>query len=555
MGLMKDGMLTLSALAVVGFASTSAAAQDIQCEEFTTGSFDAQGLVIDTAESVPAGSDFAVDHCRIVGEIERRTGVDGVDYAIGFELRLPDEWNGDFVHQFNGGNDGSIAPATGPLLGGIDEDTALARGYAVVSSNAGHQSDAVPDAGLAAGARFGLDPVARSNYGYAAVAKLHPVAIDLVSTYYGSAPEYVYGVGGSNGGRHAMIAAARMPEAFDGLLAGYPGFNLPKAAVQHAWDVQALKQVNEDIRAAFSPDDLQVVADAILEACDGIDGLADGIVFDTDACQAQFDISVVECTYSSEAGCITPAQVQALRKLHEGPANSAGEALYSDWAWDAGIASPDWRFWKLESGIPPWNSMPLIAVMGSSSLAQVFTTPPTVVEGTPEALEQYLLDFDFDEDAPAIFATTDGFAESAMEFMSPPGADDPVLEEFSNAGGKLIVFHGVSDPVFSVNDTTNWYRALDLNNGDAAEEFAMYYRVPGMPHGAGGPATDRFDMFSALVNWVENGTPPGALGGEVSVENEALPDIAGAKRLLCPYPSVARYTGEEPMAAESFSCG
>lgn len=554
MRLWTNGLLAMAALTAVALASTGTSAQSLACADITTESFGIEGLAIETAGPVAAGEDFAVDHCLIQAAIDQRTGVDGADYAIGFEIRLPDQWNGDFVHQFNGGNDGSIVPATGSLLGGMADDTALGRGYAVVSSDAGHGGDANPDAGLAGGARFGLDPQARSDYGYGAVAKLHPIALDMVQAFYGEAPEYVYGVGGSNGGRHAMVAAARMPDAFDGLLAGYPGFNLPKAAVQHAWDVQAFSAINPDIRAAFTPEDLQVVADAILAACDELDGLADGIVGDTDSCQTAFDITSVQCADGANGQCLTSAQVQALRTIHGGPVNSAGDALYSDWPWDIGIASPDWRFWKLESGIPPWNGMPLIAVMGSSSLAQIFTTPPTEIDGTPDALEQYLLDFDFDTDAAAIFETADGFEESAVEFMTPPGADNPELTQFRDAGGKLIVFHGVSDPVFSVNDTTDWYSMLDANNGGDAEDFAMFYRVPGMPHGVGGPATDRFDFFSSLVEWVENGTQPGPVVAEVSEDNTALADIAGATRKLCPYPMVPAYIGDDPMSETSFTC-
>jgi feruloyl esterase len=554
MTLWTNGLLAMCALTAAALASTSASAQSPACTTITAEDFGIDGLVIDAIAPVTAGEDFAVGHCHIGGSIDHRTGIDGVDYAISFELRLPDDWNGNFVHQFNGGNDGTVVPATGPLLGGMAEDTALRRGYAVVSSDAGHRGDANPEAGLAGGARFGLDPQGRSDYGYGAVAKLHPVALDIVENYYGQAPQYVYGVGGSNGGRHAMIAAARMPDAFDGLLAGYPGFNLPKAGIQHAWDVQAFRAVDQDIKAAFTPDDLQVVADAILAACDDLDGLADGIVGDTDSCQAAFDIASVQCADGANGQCLSPAQVEALRTIHQGPVNSSGHALYSDWPWDIGIASPNWRFWKLESSIPPWNGMPLIAVMGSSSLAQIFTTPPTEVEGSPDVLEQYLLDFDFDTDAAAIYETAEGFEESAMEFMTPPGADNPELAHFRDAGGKLLVFHGVSDPVFSVNDTTEWYRMLDANNGDAAEKFAMFYRIPGMPHGAQSPATDRFDIFSALVDWVENGSAPEAVIAEVSGENEALADMAGASRKLCPYPSVARYTGDDPMSEASFTC-
>ncbi|MCD7060356.1 tannase/feruloyl esterase family alpha/beta hydrolase [Pelagibacterium xiamenense] len=543
---------TIAAFSVLTAAaalhSGAATAQPLDC---AADSFAIDGLVVETAEHVEPGEDAPISHCRIVGQIDQREGIDGMAYAIGFELRLPDDWNGDFVHQFNGGNDGAIVPALGELPDGT---TALSQGYAVVSSNAGHRGDAHPEAGLAGGARFGFDPEARSDYGYSAVAKLNPVATAMVEAYYGGDIAHTYGVGRSNGGRHAMVAAARMPEAFDGLLVGYPGFNLPKAAIQHAWDVQAFKSISDDIRTAYSQDDLDIVASAVLAACDNLDGLEDGIIADTDACQATFDIGTVQCAEGQNDQCLSPAQVEALRTIHAGPTNSAGEQLYSEWAWDRGIASPNWRFWKLESTVPPWENMPIIAVMGSASLAQIFSTPPTEIEGSPAALENFLLEYDFDTDAEAIYATTEDFPESAMDFMTPPGADDPELAAYRDAGGKMIIYHGVSDPVFSVLDTTAWYEALDANNNGRAGDFVKFYRVPGMGHGHGGTATDSFDAFSALTAWVEDGTAPGPLAASTTPDNALMPELADATRKLCPYPAVPRYTGGDEASHESFTC-
>ncbi|PTY37867.1 feruloyl esterase [Saccharospirillum sp. MSK14-1] len=553
---MKSRTKLMVILTTLGTGISSAAlAEQLECSQQTTARLGVSDVQIDVVESIAAGGEVAVGHCRLAGITGAHRGMDGNDYAIGFELRLPDDWNGRFVHQFNGGNDGAVVSAVGPLLGGDDSDTALSRGYAVVSSNAGHRGDAHPDAGLAGGARFGFDAQARRDYGYQAVATLNPLAEAMVEAYYDAPIEYSYGVGGSNGGRHAMVAASRLPDAFDGLLAGYPGFNLPKAAIQHAWDVQAFKAVTGDVRTAFSRDDLDRVARNILAQCDNLDGLTDNWVADVDACQQKYNPDWLQCSPGQTQGCLSAAQVTALKTVHRGPHNSAGEALYSDWAWDSGIGSGDWRFWKLESPIPPWGNNSLIAVMGSSSLAQLFTTPPTRVAGSPQALEAYLLAFDFDRDAPLINNSTAQFPESAMDFMTPPGAENPELADFRDAGGKLIVFHGVSDPVFSVRDTTRWYQKLDANNGANAAAFARYYRVPGMPHGAGGPAPDDFDVFSVLVDWVEHGREPGAVTASVSDANEAGQAMLGdVSRLLCPYPQVARYGSGEPHRASSFSC-
>lgn len=521
----------------------------------TPEAFAQDGVTITGAEALPAGDDSPLPHCRVTGRMNERTGVNGMDYALGFELRLPDAWNGRFVHQFNGGNDGEVKPAVGPLLSGDKADTALSRGYAVVSSDAGHDGGKFRDHGLAGGARFGFDPEARAAYGYTAVRDLNPVAEALVEGYYGQDIAYSYGIGGSNGGRHAMVAAARMPGAFDGLLVGYPGFNLPRAALQHALDVQAFRSVSDDLKTAFTREDLSLVADKVLEACDGLDGLDDGWIGDTDACQATFDPASLTCAEGQNSSCLTPAQTAALETIHAGPIGAEGQQLYSDWAWDIGIASGNWRFWKLESPIPPWGNKPIIAVMGAASLAQIFTTPPTPVDGSPEALEQFLMDFDIAGQADEIFATDKTYTESAMEFMTPPGLDDPELAAFRDAGGKMLILHGVSDPVFSVNDTARWYERLDANNGGKAGDFVTFYRNPGMPHGAGGPSTDAYDLMTPLVNWVENGQAPGAIVAGVTEGNaEGRAALGDVTRKLCPYPQVARYKGGDASSQESFAC-
>ncbi|WP_157600038.1 tannase/feruloyl esterase family alpha/beta hydrolase [Saccharospirillum impatiens] len=550
---MKLTKTLITGLCLAGSAPAFAAS--LACTDNSAAALDTADLTVTGIEFVANSETFGIEHCHITGATHAHTGVDGNDYAINFELRLPSQWNQRFVHQFNGGNDGSVVPAVGELKGGDESDTALRRGYAVVSSDAGHSGDANPEAGLAGGARFGFDPEARRDYGYSAVSKLDPLAKAMVERFYDDTIEYAYGVGGSNGGRHALVAATRMPEAFDGFLVGYPGLNLPRAAVQHAWDIQAFKAINGDVRTAYSRDDLTRVADGILAACDDLDGLEDGYIGDTDACQTAFNIESLQCDAAMAEGCLSAAQVAALKAIHAGPTNSQGVPLYSDWPWDSGIGSGDWRFWKLETPIPPWNNQPLIGVMGAASLAQLFTTPPTEVAGTPQALEQYLLDFDFDSDAPKIYATTERYSESAMDYMTPPDSENPMLTDFQAQGGKMVIFHGVSDPVFSVNDTTNWYQKLDANNNDQAEDFARYYRVPGMPHGAGGPTVDDFDFFTALVDWVEQDNAPEDIIASVMPGNEeAVARLGDVERKLCPYPQVARYQGGRASSAASFAC-
>jgi feruloyl esterase len=515
------------------------------------------GLRITEARNQPADDKGHPAHCRVLGLINERVGTDGRDYAIGFEMRLPQGWNQRFVHQVNGGNDGLVKPALGDL--GVMTTDALSRGFAVISSDSGHNAEdqALLAYGLARGNAFGLDAQARRDYGYSANGAVWPVAQALMQQHYGQKPERNYMVGCSNGGRHGMVAASRYADRYDGILAGAPGFNLPKAAVQHAWDVQAWRSVNPDIRAAFSPADMKLVADRVVARCDGLDMLVDGMVGDLQRCQKVFKPAELQCVAGKSGPCLSAAQVAALEKSFAGPRNSKGEALYSDWSFDGGIGAGGWRTWKLESQIPPWDRNPIIATMGAGSLGYIFSTPPVTVPGTPAALVDFLARFDFDRDAPKIYATNAAYKESAMDVMSPPDATSPTLAAFAKRGGKMIIYHGASDPVFSVNDTLHWAERLQHNLGaTAANNLARVYSVPGMGHCQGGPATDQFDALGALVNWVEKGQAPDRIDAKVNPTNRELPASWSPQRgrPLCPHPQVMRYTGGDVESAASFRC-
>jgi feruloyl esterase len=221
------------------------------------------------------------------------------------------------------------------------------------------------------------------------------------------------------------------------------------------------------------------------------------------------------------------------------------------------LGSNDWRNWKLESAIPGFGGSPLIATLGAGSLAQIFTTPPTAVAGTPQALLDYLLAFDVDRDAAKIEATTPTYPVSAMDFMAPTDWRSPRLAELQAAGGKVIVYHGASDGAFSVQATIDWYAKLRMNNEGDVSDFARFYPVPGMAHCGGGPATDRFDAFSALVAWVERGAAPGNIAASVRADNAELPPSWSKTRSrpLCDWPKVARYRGTGDIeSAASFVC-
>ena len=514
-------------------------------------------LRITQASLQPADDKGHAAHCLVTGQINERLGIDRKRYAIGFEMRLPAGWSGRFLHQVNGGNDGVVKPAFGEVAATLPD--ALSRGFAVISSDSGHNADdpANNAAGLARGNVFGLDPQARRDYGYSANGAVWPVAQALIERHYGRKPQRNYMAGCANGGRHGMVAASRYAQRYDGILAGAPGFNLPRAAVQHAWDIQRWKDVDADIRRAFSPADMRLVADRVVARCDGLDLLVDGIVGDLRRCQSAFKLAELQCTGAKHDTCLSEAQVKALARSFAGPRNSRGEALYSDWSFDAGIGAAGWRTWKLESSVLPWQRYPIIATLGAASLAYVFSTPPAKPAGTPAALLDYLARFDFDRDAPRIAASDALFKESALALMSPPDAANPTLAAFAHRGGKMIIYHGSSDPVFSVNDTLAWADRLQHNLGPvSAGTVARVFVVPGMGHCQGGPATDQFDALGALVAWVEEGKAPDRIEARVNPANLELPTGWSAQRSrpLCPWPQVARYAGGDVEAAASLRC-
>ncbi len=547
---------TLAGLLLGACAGPTPRSTPVACADLPAAMASTSHLRITTSTALTVDAKGTPAHCQVTGVANERTGSDGRQYAIGFEMRLPAAWNQRFLHQVNGGNDGKVVPALGVLPNFATH--ALQRGFAVISSDSGHREDdpANNAAGLAKGNMFGLDAQARRDYGYSANDTVFTVAQSLLRAHYGQAARRNYMAGCSNGGRHGLVAATRYGDRYDGILAGAPGLNLPRAAVQHAWDVQSWQSADPDIRKAFSPDDMKLVAAKVLERCDTLDGAADGIVGDLPRCQGAFKLAELQCAGEKTAQCLSGKQVGALQRSFAGPRNSKGEMLYSDWSFDAGMGSGNWRFWKLESQIPPWNRLPLIATMGAGSLSYVFTTPPTRTPGTPDELVKFLSSFDFDRDAPRIFATDAGFSESAMQFMTPPDVDNPKLATFRAKGGKLIVYHGASDGVFSVNDTTRWFARLQANAGPEAANFARYYPVPGMAHCGGGPATDQFDALGALVDWVEQGKAPDALIATVNAENKELPPSWSKTRSrpLCPWPQVARFAAGDMESAASFRC-
>jgi hypothetical protein len=509
------------------------------------------------------------EHCEIIGAInERISPVDGQPYAIKFHLRLPTDWNGRFYYSGGGGTDGNLGSASG---------APLQQGYAMVSTDSGHDN-AVNTSDVAGNFEFGFDPQARSDYGYNGPAQVTRTAKTIIRKFYRRSPKYSYFVGCSEGGREGLMLSQRYPDFFDGIVAGNPGMDLPKAAVAEAWDSQAFARAaramtpfgNPDLASSFTDAELATVGNAILAQCDAKDGLVDGMVFNPYACH--FDPATLG---PGGTGELSDAQVTALKAVFGGAKNSHGKSLYAGWLWDPGIAAFGWRQWKIGPIFPgfplPGNSAINVA-LGGGAVPFIFTTPPnsmtggtdlapgtTILTASPlgpgtagfgDAFVPWMLSFNMDTDAPKIFARSAPYFESAMDFMGTSRTD---YRRFSRHGHKLIVYSGQADPVFSTKYHLGWYHKLIARNGGLhrTQRFARIFVVPGMNHCGGGLATSQFDAFSSLVDWVENGKAPDSIIGTAP----ASTPWPGRTRPLCAYPKQARYIGSGSIEdAANFQC-
>jgi feruloyl esterase len=485
------------------------------------------GLAIAKAEQVPAAPPGTVQvgftpadknavpfpaYCRIEGLIDGRTGADGKAYGLTVAIALPDDWNGRFLMMGGGGLNGNLAAPVGGVAAG--DRPALARGFAVVSTDGGHKGSGGFDAAFLADQQASLD------FAFNAVPTVASAAKQVVTAYYGRPISRSYFTGCSTGGREGMEAAERYPFLFDGIVTGAPAMRTSKSNLALKWAAVAFNRIAAKDPATgkpipgsgLSPADQQLVVDGVLKACDELDGLKDGMIFNVGACR--FDPATLACKGAKADGCLSQAQVDALRTAFGGPRTASGRQVYAAHLYDTGIAN--------KVGLPGFLLTATGGPVGSPE-------PPTSI------------DLDADEavaNADALQQLTDTYNWTN-------------LSSFYGHGGKQLFFHGASDPWFSALDTLDYYQRLAAANGgpERLGRSSRLFLVPGMGHCGGGPATlDQFDLLTALTDWVEAGKAPDAV---VATGR----DFPGRSRPLCPWPLHAHYAGKgDPQSAASFEC-
>ena len=448
-------------------------------------------------------------HCLVNGVINRRKGADGEEFGIGFAVALPEReaWNGDFMMQGGGGGNGVVSyPAEASFTG---DQPALTRGFAVASTDTGHTAK---NGGF--DFSFMRDQQAYLDFAYQANAEVAVVAKKIIAQYFAKGAAYSYFVGCSTGGREGMILSQRYPTVFNGVVSGDPAMRtgLSNLAIGK-WIPVAYNQASPkdasgkpELDKFLSDGERKIFMDALMNRCDGKDGVVDGMISDPMGCD--FDPAEVACKSGQSQGCIAPEKVAAIKKAFGGPKNPNGTQVYPGFLYDADIADT--------------GPLPGLLALGARGL---FGPYPTATE--------------IDVDKEALHAS-DPLVEPASTNLST----------FSANGGKIIFFHGDSDPWFSALDTLGYYQSLAAANGGAEKvaEWSEMFLVPGMRHCGGGPALDQFDMLDAVKTWVEKGIAPET----VVATGKAFP---GRSRPLCAFPKHAQYTGHgDTNDAHNFSC-
>src|SRR4029079_8732547 len=510
--LLLSGATALTQTAAKTTPTACAALQQLQVAgvalSVTKAEWFAAGAAVPGGRGGAATPSHLPAYCRLDGVIDRRVGAAGVTYGIGFALALPENWNGRFLFQGGGGLNGSVgAPLGGTAAGNTP---GLARGFAVVSTDTGHQGRGAFDGG------FMQDQQANLDFAYAAIGRVADVAQRIIAQHYGNPPDRSYFSGCSTGGREAMLMTQRYPLQFDGVIAGSPAMRTNISGIGDRWVAATLNEIAPKnaqgqpvTKDALSESDKKLVISGIVNACDAADGVKDGMIFNVNACK--FDPKTLVGKGAKAEGCLSKAQADALEKAFAGPKDSKGRQVYPGFFFDTGLAETQGIAGLLHGG----------QLVGGGGAG--------VGMNVDEAVERAAAD-------PAAAIST------SSQWTN--------LNTFSGRGGKLIFFHGVSDPWFSAQDTIDYYDRMTKANGgpEQVRNWSRLYLSPGMGHCGGGPSLDSFDALTAIMQWVEKGVAPESL----TATGRAFP---GRSRPLCSYPLHAHYKGQgNPEDAANFEC-
>jgi hypothetical protein len=488
------------------------------------------GATIKTATLVQSSGEY----CQVNGAI---APVDATAPSINFQVNLPTHWNRKALHYGGGGFDGTLITGVDPLdMAPTGAPTPLANGYATFGDDAGHQSSSITDG------KFAANDEALANYGGLSLKKTHDVAMTLIRKRYASAPDKTYFFGSSTGGRDGLSEAQRWPADYDGVVVNRPALNYTGLRLSNVVLGRALYLNN----GAGWLDTAKTVLlqNAVMNACDALDGVADGIISNVAACKAQSAtvLASVRCANGADTGdtCLSDAQIATVQT----------------------IAAPLQLPYPLANAVTQYAGYNILA---GSVFAGPFTTRdfgtsdvPSNPAGKNDANQwvtgdqwvKYFITRVPTFDSLTFDPLNPGTYLSRVQTVSAlTDATSTDLSAFLAKGGKLIITHGLADEIVSTDSSTDYYNALVQRFGQGTVNgFVRFYLMPGVGHGTG-PFHPAIDSLSALDQWVESGTAP-----ETLVMSDLNAATAGRSRPLCRYPMWPQYAGGDVNAAASFIC-
>lgn len=475
-----------------------------------------------TVTSVTAETE-GTPHCKVAGVIGPE---------IRFELLLPENWNGKFVMGGGGGFVGSVINVA--LAYG-----ALQSGYATVGTDTGHEGHPLD-------ASWALNNMERIvNFGHQAVHRTAVTAQALTKAYYGQDIERNYFIGCSRGGGQALMEAQRYPDDFDGIVAGAPAYDWTgELGGRNTWLNQVMYPDPNDLSVAtITPEALELIGNAVLEQCDLLDGIEDGVLNNPLTCE--FNVAEIACQAGEAGRCLTPAQLEAARRAYDG-LKLGGEQVAPGFPPGAELGFGGWERW-IAGGL---------AVTNVEEFQRGVEPDPEYPDPeTPNAhfafgngVMKYLVFQDPDWDYSTYDFST--FQSDVAWVSATLDATDPDLDAFRERGGKLLMYNGWRDMALTPLGTIEYYEEVVERDPSAADDVRLMM-VPGMDHCFGGPGPSFVDWLDEIDRWVETHQAPDQVSA-YWVDEQMRPD---GSRLACAYPNVLEYGGVgDPRDASSFSC-
>jgi len=471
------------------------------------------GALVQSATLMPAVTNGDPENCRVRGQV---ISLDSTAPAINFQVNLPSTWTRRSMQLGGGGFNGTLITGNGNVPGTTGANaptTPLRRLYATYGSDGGTSVGTAPQGS------YGLNAAAFANYGGESVKRTYDAAQAIIRTYYGESPKHRYYAGGSKGGHEGLVAAQRYGDDYDGVIAYYP-------AKHNLFLIYGWENIRRAVAApggALSVAKQNLLLNALNQACDALDGLADGVIANRAACDRTFDVATLMCPGGGDTGdgCLSAAQIRTVRTA----------------ASKVALPYPEANGGTTTGPFPVLHGGNLVGNLGGYGFFNTGVITYWYLKN-PAATPADISGFDFVAHRADVEAVDKLYSATSTN-----------IDRFLSGGGKLILVQGTIDMLVPPSATDPYYQALVDRYQGRIRNTVRYYVQPGYGHGNGNFGLS-YDSLTALDDWVTKGVAP---ANQVAYDGNAA--TAGRAMPLCEFPAWPRYTGTgDPKLATSFQC-